>query len=126
MPSVLGQSASCNISYARFNEGWTEHTVQLGGWPSWIDHATSSAIRAGSNTRPARPSAELDQSCLADGRAGSNTRPARPSTMLDQSSSANGRAGMIVLSHSCPRSSLLWDRIEHALVSSRSESPSEL
>ncbi|KAG2255666.1 hypothetical protein Bca52824_074960 [Brassica carinata] len=25
--------------------GWTEHTVQLGGWPSWIDQTTSLAIR---------------------------------------------------------------------------------
>ncbi|KAF3538066.1 hypothetical protein F2Q69_00023018 [Brassica cretica] len=57
-------------------------SVQLSGWPSWIDHATSSAIhRAGSNTRP---SAELDQSSSADGRAGSTTRPARPSAKLDR------------------------------------------
>ena len=57
-------------------------SVHLSGWPSWIDHATSSAIhRAGSNTRP---SAELDQSSSADGRAGSTTRPARPSAKLDR------------------------------------------
>ncbi|KAF3553090.1 hypothetical protein F2Q69_00013742 [Brassica cretica] len=43
--------------------------------------------------RPARPSAELDQSCSADGRAGSNTRPARPSAELDESRSADGQAG---------------------------------
>ncbi|KAF3506597.1 hypothetical protein F2Q69_00006327 [Brassica cretica] len=53
---------------------------QLGGW------------LAGSNTRLARPSAELDQFSSPDGRAGSNTRPARPSAELDQSSSADGRA----------------------------------
>ncbi|CAN7092396.1 unnamed protein product [Brassica rapa subsp. narinosa] len=35
--------------------------IRLGRWPNWIEHATSSAIRqAGSNTRTARPSAELD------------------------------------------------------------------
>ncbi|KAF2555550.1 hypothetical protein F2Q68_00015089 [Brassica cretica] len=56
---------------------------QLGGWPSWIEHATSTAIR----------------------RAGPNTRPVRPSVELDQSSSADGRAGTIVLSSSRPRSS---------------------
>ncbi|KAF2573382.1 hypothetical protein F2Q70_00004460 [Brassica cretica] len=44
------------------NTGCTEHTVQLGGWPSRIDHATNSVDgRAGSNTRPAQPSAELDR-----------------------------------------------------------------
>ncbi|KAF3565131.1 hypothetical protein DY000_02016492 [Brassica cretica] len=37
---------------------------QLGHPPSWIEHATSSAIRrARPNTRPARPSAELERSC---------------------------------------------------------------
>ncbi|KAG5410897.1 hypothetical protein IGI04_007216 [Brassica rapa subsp. trilocularis] len=33
------------ISDVRFIEGWTEDTIQLGGWPSWIEHATISAIR---------------------------------------------------------------------------------
>ena len=89
IPPVWGQSTSYSISYTCFIEGWTEHTVQLGGWlswivqndqlghpPSWIDHATSSADRrAGSTTWPARPSAELDLSGSAEGRAGSNTRP---------------------------------------------------
>ncbi|KAF3510468.1 hypothetical protein F2Q69_00006635 [Brassica cretica] len=40
--------------------------VQLGVWPSWIEHATSSA-----------------ESSSADGRAGSNTQPARPSAKLN-------------------------------------------
>ncbi|KAF3500172.1 hypothetical protein F2Q69_00042832 [Brassica cretica] len=42
-------------------------TVQLGGWPSWNDHVTCSAIRrAGLTTRQARPSAELDYSSSED------------------------------------------------------------
>ena len=94
MPPVWGQSASYSIRYAHFIEGWTEHTVQVGRWPSWIDQTTSSADgRAGSTMRPARPSTELDQSSSADGRAGSNTRPARTSAELDHSSSADGRVG---------------------------------
>ncbi|KAF2571805.1 hypothetical protein F2Q70_00002918 [Brassica cretica] len=40
-----------------------------------------------------------------DGRAGSNARPARPSAELDQSSSADGRAGTIALFSSCPEGS---------------------
>ena len=43
MPLVKVQSASCSRSYACFIEGWTEHTVQLGGWPSWIDQADGRA-----------------------------------------------------------------------------------
>ncbi|KAL0771702.1 hypothetical protein Bca101_036853 [Brassica carinata] len=57
------------------------------------DQYSSADGQAGSTTRTARPSVELNQSSSADGRAGSNTRPARPSAELDQSISADGRAG---------------------------------
>ncbi|KAF3542709.1 hypothetical protein DY000_02007061 [Brassica cretica] len=72
---------------------------QLGHPPSWTgmakldrQHDQLGGWLAGSNTRPARPSAEMDQFSSPDGRAGSNTRPARPSAELDQSSLAYGRA----------------------------------
>ncbi|KAF2570809.1 hypothetical protein F2Q70_00003844 [Brassica cretica] len=70
-----------------------------------VDQSSSADGRAGSNARPARPCAELDQSSLADGRAGSKARPARPSAELDQSSLADGRAGTIALFSSCPQGS---------------------
>ena len=88
---------------------------QLGGWPRWIEWATSSAIRPGGSVkfggwpswieRATSSAAELDQSSLADGRAGSKARPARPSAELDQSSLADGRAGTIALFSSCPQGS---------------------
>ncbi|KAF2593832.1 hypothetical protein F2Q70_00043138 [Brassica cretica] len=102
------------IRYARFIEGWTEHTVQLGGWPSWIDqndqlgrwpswidhatdqlghspiwieNATSSAIRRTSSVR-------------------SSAEPVQFGGWLSwikhATSSADGRAGTTVLSSSRP------------------------
>ena len=107
MPLVWVQSASCSTpsSLADGRPGSTKRPdqpsaeldrtrYQLGHTPSWIEHATSSAIRrAESNTRPSRPSAKLDQSSSADGRAGSTTRPSGPSDELNQSNSADAQAG---------------------------------
>ncbi|KAF3541488.1 hypothetical protein F2Q69_00022649 [Brassica cretica] len=83
---------SGNINF--YGNEQRKHTVQLGGWKSWIDQTTSSADgRAGSTKRPGRPSAKLNQSSSADGRAGSSMRPARPSAELNQSSLADGQTG---------------------------------
>ncbi|KAF3602652.1 hypothetical protein F2Q69_00035007 [Brassica cretica] len=66
-----------SLSYARFIEWWTEHTVQLGGWPSWIDHTT--IRQAGSTTRSARLFDGMDRSNPSDGRAGlTNPSSSRP------------------------------------------------
>ncbi|KAF3591444.1 hypothetical protein DY000_02022145 [Brassica cretica] len=65
--------------------------------------SSSADGQAGSTTRPARPSTELNPSSSVDGRAGpttlpprqtgSTTRPVRPSAELNQSSLADGLAG---------------------------------
>ena len=101
MPPVWVQSTSCSRSYARFIEWWTEHTVQLGGWPSWINHTT--IRQAGSTTRSA---------WLFDG--------------MDRSNPSDGRAGLTNPSSSRPRSSSPRDLIKLTLVSFRSETPLEL
>ncbi|KAF3552853.1 hypothetical protein F2Q69_00013672 [Brassica cretica] len=82
---------------------WTEHTVQLGGWPSWIEHVTRSAIRrAGPAQFGKRPSRTQDGFSSAVrraneriqlGRSPSWTSPVPRTAELDQPSLANGRAG---------------------------------
>ena len=76
MPPFWDQSSSCSISYARFIEGWTEDTIQLGGWPSLMYQTTSSVRRMAeldrtrdhfshppSWTKPVQQMAELERSC---------------------------------------------------------------
>ena len=71
-------------------------------------------------------SIRLDQPGSPSGRAGRTTKSTRGTNELDQSNSPSGRVGSTDPSSSRPRSFLLRDRIELALVSSRSELPLEL
>ena len=80
------------------NSGWPSWTSQFGGWPSLIDNTTAELDRqhdrrAGSNTRPARRMAELDQTRDQLGHPQSWTSPVRRMAELDQSSSADGQVG---------------------------------
>ncbi|KAF3584563.1 hypothetical protein F2Q69_00028829 [Brassica cretica] len=97
----LDQSSSADVRAA---------LVQLGGWPSWIKHATSSADgRAGPVQFGGWPSWIEHATSSAICRA----RPVKfggwPRWTEHATSPTICRAGTIVLSSSCPRSSLLRD-----------------
>ncbi|KAF2600204.1 hypothetical protein F2Q68_00011589 [Brassica cretica] len=94
-------------------EDWIEQAVQLTHLASWVS-PTRQIGELDRASRPTRQMGELDRP--KPWRVGSS----KPSNLL------NGRVGPNMLPSSHSRSSLFCGRIEWTLVSSRSESSSEL